>query len=128
MDNNSIKSPEHSITVPEIRRSRGFHKIAVSETDADAIFRFDKTAVGVDAINHINKGDWIVFGVFRDSSLTKKTFNYVEHFVFEVSYVSDIAGCSPHMNIVCFAQKDKFFFHEGDVNGEYKEDTVTFQS
>ena len=112
------------MTVTEIRKSRGFYIFTLNEADAYAIMRGDKTATCVDARYHIQKGDWFVCKVHEIDSCIR-VMHEIEDFVFEVTHVSELGGCTPAMNLACFVKKDGYTFHKGDVNSEYKEDTVT---
>ena len=117
--------PSHTtMTVTEIRKSRGFYTCTLNEADAYAIMRGDKTATCIDAKCHIQKGDWLVFKVYKIGS-SMRVMHEIEDLVFEVTHVSELGGCTPAMNLACFVKKDGYTFHDGDVNSEYKEDTVT---
>jgi len=115
-----IKKP-----VSQIRKIRGFHSIRISEPNAYAVLRGDKTATSVDKNMHIQKGDWIVFETHREPTLgIGRCFNELDNLVFEVSHVSLLEACSPSITVVCFRKIPGYSFHAGDINSEFKEDTI----
>ena len=102
----------------------GFHGIACTKEEADAIMGHHKTATCISAsCSSIQKGDIIVFSTTNGFS-DLRIPHPIDTCVFECSFVSFVPNSSPAMLMVCFHQKAGYAYPQGDVDGEYKEDTI----
>ena len=107
-------------SVEDILKVRGFHFGTISKTDADAVLRGEKTAIVVCSDQFMQKGDWFVCQTYKDNIIlcTAKCLHEVNYFVFEVTYVKDIDGITPHKALVCFKKKEGYAFYEGGLSSD----------
>lgn len=107
-------------TVEDILKVRGFHFGTISKTDADAVLRGEKTAMVVRSDQFMQKGDWFVCQTYRDNIAlcTTECLHEVNYLVFEVTYVKDIDGITPHMALVCFKKKEGYDFYKGGLSSD----------
>ena len=106
--------------IEDILKVRGFHFGTISKTDADAVLRGEKTAMVVRSDQLMQKGDWFVCQTYKDNIVlcTTECPHEVNYFVFEVTYVKDIDGITPHNALVCFKKKEGYAFYKGGLSSD----------
>lgn len=107
-----------------VQTSRGFFRLSISPQNADAIVRQQRKDAVLSAEYNIQKGGYIVFTVSGCNSY------HIYSMVFEVSFVSAI----PHSTLsngysqvsISFNRLPNAEFHEGDIKGDFLDDTIVF--
>lgn len=107
-----------------VQTSRGFHRLSISPQDADAIVRQQKKDIVYSAELNVQKGDYIVFIVGECNSY------HINSMVFKVSFVSAIPHSSQLNGYsqvsISFNRLPNAKYHEGDISGDFLEDTIVF--
>lgn len=121
-DEPSTKPTETVTKISDLVKTRGFHRVNVSEIIADALLRGDKTDIICSASNKVQKGDWLV------PNIDNKLSHAINDSVWEVTFVTYIRQSERDDGYGWVALSIRRIpnarFEKGDIAGPYFVDSI----
>lgn len=117
---------QKTIKVDDLLNTKGFFRPMTSPLNTAAILRGEQTAITVEGNIHVNKGDFIVFNPVKGNGWEADIGSFINQKVYEVTFVAPVQHTDPIRQMVCFRECKDFAFEEGDLGGEYQEDTLVY--